>query len=203
VGHESRCKICFRSPAVLSSRGTRAYVERCSWGVSPLEQAAANPSALKTALMCRRRRSGSYLPIMRVDVFGFLCSLLSGSCRHRRYTFPMSSRRESSAASAGTRAPAYVVCLDCAKRFPYDWEQMRVIWTPEPSAIPTGANAEPLGSGMPAFPADGVRETVALASPSTTLSSKVSSWIWMLRRQRLPARLRSLLRTSLRWRVSH
>lgn len=140
---------------------------------------------------------------MRVDVFGFLCSLLSGSCRHRRYTFPMSSRRESSAASAGTRAPAYVVCLDCAKRFPYDWEQMRVIWTPEPSAIPTGANAEPLGSGMPAFPADGVRETVALASPSTTLSSKVSSWIWMLRRQRLPARLRSLLRTSLRWRVSH
>jgi hypothetical protein len=24
----------------------------------------------------------------------------------------------------------YVVCLGCAKQFPYDWEQMQVIWTP-------------------------------------------------------------------------
>jgi hypothetical protein len=32
----------------------------------------------------------------------------------------------------GTRFPTgtYVVCLGCAKEFPYDWEQMKVIWEP-------------------------------------------------------------------------
>lgn len=40
-------------------------------------------------------------------------------CRHKRLSFPF--RRP------GKEGPqTYVVCLDCAKEFPYDWEHMRV-----------------------------------------------------------------------------
>jgi hypothetical protein len=123
---------------------------------------------------------------MRIDVFGFLGRLLAGSCRHSHYTFPMSARRE-----IGTeKQTPYVVCLDCAKRFPYDWEQMRVIWTPEPSAS--------------ILPADGMPEPVALPSPAPAdLFSRASSWISALPGVRLSARLWELLRASLLWPVSH
>jgi len=51
-------------------------------------------------------------------------------CGHGNYSFPMStrsgSRRRNSAASlTGT----YVVCLDCGKELPYDWQDMKVIGT--------------------------------------------------------------------------
>ncbi len=35
-------------------------------------------------------------------------------------------RRNTAASLAGT----YVVCLDCSKKLPYDWEEMKVITTP-------------------------------------------------------------------------
>ena len=48
-------------------------------------------------------------------------------CWHKNYSFPITSktgRRQSRAASVtGT----YVVCLDCGKEFPYDWQQMKVV----------------------------------------------------------------------------
>ena len=48
-------------------------------------------------------------------------------CWHKNYSFPITSktgRRRSRAASViGT----YVVCLDCGKEFPYDWQQMKVV----------------------------------------------------------------------------
>ena len=52
-------------------------------------------------------------------------------CWHSHYSFPLSvrpaNRRRNSAASlTGT----YVVCLDCGKEMPYDWQEMRVIDTP-------------------------------------------------------------------------
>ncbi len=51
-------------------------------------------------------------------------------CWHTHYSFPITvrpgPRRNSAAALTGT----YVVCLDCGKEFPYDWQEMRVIGSP-------------------------------------------------------------------------
>ncbi len=57
------------------------------------------------------------------------------SCRHKRYTFPITVK--SAPKESGTQLPTctYVVCLDCAKQFPYDWEQMQVVWEPQQTAM--------------------------------------------------------------------
>ena len=47
-------------------------------------------------------------------------------CMHRRYSFPITLKkalRSRAASLTGT----YVVCLDCGKEMPYDWEQMKVV----------------------------------------------------------------------------
>ncbi len=48
-------------------------------------------------------------------------------CWHSHYSFPITvrpgSRRNQAAALTGT----YVVCLDCGREFPYDWQEMRVL----------------------------------------------------------------------------
>ena len=47
-------------------------------------------------------------------------------CCHKRYSFPITPKpgqRRGAAALTGT----YVVCLDCGKEFPYDWQEMRVV----------------------------------------------------------------------------
>ncbi len=48
-------------------------------------------------------------------------------CWHTHYSFPLTvrpgQRRNRAAAVTGT----YVVCLDCGKELPYDWQEMRVI----------------------------------------------------------------------------
>ena len=50
-------------------------------------------------------------------------------CSHKKYSFPRSTksgqRRSPAAALTGT----YVVCLDCGKEFPYDWQEMKVLDT--------------------------------------------------------------------------
>jgi hypothetical protein len=54
-------------------------------------------------------------------------------CRHSRYSFPVTirgtaaSRRSQAALLTGT----YVACLDCGREFAYDWEDMKVITSPE------------------------------------------------------------------------
>ena len=52
-------------------------------------------------------------------------------CRHSRYSFPVTvrgtARRPTAAALTGT----YVACLDCGKELPYDWQDMKVITSPE------------------------------------------------------------------------
>lgn len=52
-------------------------------------------------------------------------------CRHPRYSFPCTirgvARRPQAAALTGT----YVACLDCGREFPYDWQEMKVITSPE------------------------------------------------------------------------
>ncbi len=48
-------------------------------------------------------------------------------CWHANYSFPRSAkpgqRRSDAAAVTGT----YVVCLDCGKEFPYDWQEMKIV----------------------------------------------------------------------------
>jgi len=49
-------------------------------------------------------------------------------CSHRRTTFPMTPMRKSGGFSVGTlpRNETYIVCLDCGKELPYDWDEMHV-----------------------------------------------------------------------------
>ncbi len=53
-----------------------------------------------------------------------LYDLLFG-CRHKRLSFPQSRKRDD--VRAATTTGTYVVCLDCGREFPYDWQQMRVV----------------------------------------------------------------------------
>jgi hypothetical protein len=48
-------------------------------------------------------------------------------CWHSHYSFPMTVRAGSPRNGAGARAGTYVVCLDCGKEFPYDWQAMKVV----------------------------------------------------------------------------
>jgi hypothetical protein len=42
-------------------------------------------------------------------------------CTHQHCTFPRTAK------TPGTGSTTYVVCLDCGKEFPYDWQQMKVV----------------------------------------------------------------------------
>ncbi len=47
-------------------------------------------------------------------------------CWHSHYSFPITvkrGRRNAAALVTGT----YVVCLDCGRELPYDWQQMKVV----------------------------------------------------------------------------
>ena len=65
-----------------------------------------------------------------------LLQLLSVSCSHRKISQPFMASSPASARSSrfahsweAVSAPAghYVVCLDCGKKFTYDWEKMRIV----------------------------------------------------------------------------
>jgi hypothetical protein len=48
-------------------------------------------------------------------------------CSHRRYSFPITVRGARRRTEAACVTGTYVVCLDCGKEFPYDWNEMKVI----------------------------------------------------------------------------
>ena len=52
-------------------------------------------------------------------------------CKHARYSFPVTARRAQRRPQAAALTGTYVVCLDCGKEFAYDWQQMKVITSPE------------------------------------------------------------------------
>ncbi len=62
-------------------------------------------------------------------------------CWHVRCSVPITvragQRRSGAAAVTGT----YVVCLDCGKEFPYDWERMKIV-----SGKPSGPRIQPVES---------------------------------------------------------
>lgn len=53
-----------------------------------------------------------------------LLDLLFG-CSHKNYSFPITTK---TGQRRGRPAKStYVVCLDCGKEFPYDWNEMRIV----------------------------------------------------------------------------
>jgi hypothetical protein len=56
-------------------------------------------------------------------------------CWHRNYSFPISVQRGQRRSGAASATGTYVVCLDCGKEFPYDWQRMKVV-----AAAPAAAN---------------------------------------------------------------
>jgi hypothetical protein len=50
-------------------------------------------------------------------------------CWHKKFSFPMTMRPGPHRNRAGFLTGTYVVCLDCGKEFPYDWNEMKVIST--------------------------------------------------------------------------
>ncbi len=59
--------------------------------------------------------------------------ILHVRCRHKNMSHPFataSTARNTRGAqweSVGTRSEHYVVCLDCGKKFQYDWNRMRIV----------------------------------------------------------------------------
>lgn len=48
-------------------------------------------------------------------------------CWHRHLSFPRSDKALRRRSHATDQTGMYVVCLDCGKEFPYDWQEMRVV----------------------------------------------------------------------------
>lgn len=55
-----------------------------------------------------------------------LLDMLFG-CWHKNLTFPLTSKRGQRRSNAASATGTYVVCLDCGREFPYDWDEMKVI----------------------------------------------------------------------------
>jgi hypothetical protein len=56
-----------------------------------------------------------------------LFDMLFGCC-HKHCSFPITAKKGTNPnAQAGRITGTYVVCLECGKEFPYDWEQMKVL----------------------------------------------------------------------------
>ncbi|HSB75700.1 MAG TPA: hypothetical protein VLC12_08620 [Terriglobales bacterium] len=70
------------------------------------------------------------------DLFWDLWDVFFG-CRHRHYSFPISSKILKQRSPAAGVTGTYVVCLDCGQEFAYDWEQMKVAspLRPAPAAL--------------------------------------------------------------------
>ena len=44
-------------------------------------------------------------------------------CSHKHCTFPITVRGKLRRSEAASVTGTYVVCLECGKEFPYDWQQ--------------------------------------------------------------------------------
>ncbi len=66
-------------------------------------------------------------------MFEKILQMLSVKCRHKNMSQPFSaaSPRARAAGSdwdtVSTPASHYVVCLDCGRKFQYDWQNMRIV----------------------------------------------------------------------------
>jgi hypothetical protein len=55
-------------------------------------------------------------------------------CSHSHSSFPLTSKTGQRRSEAASLTGTYVVCLDCGKEFPYDWQQMKVVSIPKERA---------------------------------------------------------------------
>jgi hypothetical protein len=53
-------------------------------------------------------------------------------CWHERYSFPITAKSTQQRSAAASVTGTYVVCLDCGREFPYDWQEMKVVSTSNP-----------------------------------------------------------------------
>jgi hypothetical protein len=54
-------------------------------------------------------------------------------CWHSHCSFPMTLRSGSRRSKAASLTGTYVVCLDCGKELPYDWNAMKIVGSTEES----------------------------------------------------------------------
>ena len=59
-------------------------------------------------------------------------------CWHKNVSFPLTNRAAQRRSEAAAVTGTYIVCLDCGKEFPYDWQQMKVV-SGKVEAIPESA----------------------------------------------------------------
>jgi len=52
-------------------------------------------------------------------------------CRHSRFSFPVTVRKAAHRPQAALLTGTYVACLECGREFAYDWQEMKVITSPE------------------------------------------------------------------------
>ncbi len=55
-----------------------------------------------------------------------LYDVLFGCC-HKHCSFPITVRGKLRRSEAASVTGTYVVCLDCGKEFPYDWNEMKMV----------------------------------------------------------------------------
>jgi predicted transcriptional regulator len=78
---------------------------------------------------------------MFADVFDMLFG-----CWHKNYSFPITTKKTNNNRShAASVTGTYVVCLDCGKEFPYDWNQMKVVSLESEHLESAPLSAEPVG----------------------------------------------------------
>ena len=56
-----------------------------------------------------------------------LVDMLFG-CWHKNMSFPITTKaRQRNRSKAASVTGTYVVCLECGREFPYDWQSMKVV----------------------------------------------------------------------------
>jgi hypothetical protein len=62
-------------------------------------------------------------------------------CWHTHYSFPQTVRPGTRRNRAASLTGTYVVCLNCGKELPYDWQEMRVVTEAQSSPAAVGSLA--------------------------------------------------------------
>ncbi len=48
-------------------------------------------------------------------------------CWHKNYSFPQTAKGNKRRSEAASLTGTYVVCLDCGRELPYDWQNMKIV----------------------------------------------------------------------------
>jgi len=93
----------------------------------------ASVPSVGVAPACEEVRRGGFRCSQKTAMLEKVLQLLSIACAHRKLSKPFTSEFDSAYNTAdwmpvGHGGPShYVVCLDCGKKFGYDWRNMKVL----------------------------------------------------------------------------